>query len=123
MTYRPELTTPPESFTFAAAASDTVRERLFFPGAGTQVETITVGAIGTAPTAGTVGITKGIAASGNTMLSAATFTLSGLTDNTGRAMTLTGTVADIQGDAIDGITIEVVNSDGDIVVNITFKKQ
>lgn len=108
--------------TWEAAASDTVLDRLAFPADGTQVVEIHVAPIGVAGT-GTIAFTKGVAAGGNTMLNAATYDLSGLSDNTLSAMTLTATAADIQGDGSDGITVTVTNTTVPLLVAFTFGAQ
>lgn len=112
----------PWSGTWAAAASDVKRDRAAFPADSTQVVEINVAPIGVAGT-GTIGFTKGIATGGNPLLSAATYDLSGLSANTATAMTLTGTVADLQGGADTGIVIEVTNSTVPLLINITFGAQ
>ena len=108
---------------FPAADSDTNNWRFSPPFASAQIQSITVGAIGTAPTAGTVAFTKGIAAGGNTCLSAATYSLSGLSDNAMAAMALTGTTADLQGGLTDGFVMTVVNTDGPVFASVEWGPQ
>jgi hypothetical protein len=110
------------SGTWPTAAADTVLDRLSFPSDSTEVVAIHVAPIGVAGT-GTVAINAGIAAGGNTMLNAATYDLSGLSDNTLAAMTLTGTAADLQGDDTDGITVTFVNASVPHLITITFGAQ
>jgi len=110
------------SGTWAAAASDTVEDVADFPADGTQVAKINVAPIGVAGT-GTIAFAKGIAGAGGNMLSAATYDLSGLSDNTATEMTLTGTAADLQGDAGTGILVTVTNTSVPILVTITFEAQ
>jgi len=108
------------SLTFAAAASDTVEDRISFPFNSGIVQAIVVAPIGTAATAGTLAVTKGVASGGNTLLDAATFDLTTLSDNTLSVLTLTGTSADRQGGATTGLTIAFANSDAAHLITVIF---
>jgi hypothetical protein len=119
-----------QTVSFAAAAADTVRERLLFPFASSEITSITVAAIGTAPTAGTIAFQAGSGAGGGTLMSTATYSLSGLTANDDAAednftaMTLlTAGTAVLQGDLGHGMTIEVVNVDAPISVLVVYGEQ
>ena len=114
---------PMKSPDFPVAASDVNRWRFSAPFTSAQVQSITVFAIGTAPTAGTVIFSKGIADGGNTLLSAASYSLSGLSDNAGSAMTLTGTAADLQGDKTNGFSMRVTNTDGAVYATVEWGPQ
>lgn len=117
-----------QTFDFAAAPADTVRARAIFPFDAGQVRAIRVAAIGTAPTAGTLAVQRGIGAGGNTMLPSATVPLNLLAANTAgqdnsASPGFTATTADLQGDVGDGITIEVANVDQPVVVMIAIGPQ
>mgnify|MGYP001585100199 CR=1 FL=1 len=118
-----------QTFSFAAAPVDTVRARAIYPFDSGQVRAIYVAALGTAPTAGTLAVQRGIGAGGATMLPSATVALNLLAANTvagadnSASPGLTATTANLQGDVGDGITIEVVNVNQDIVVMIAIGPQ
>lgn len=108
---------------WAASDGDTVNEPISFPFDGAEIKSILVGAVGTAPTAGTISLKKGLDASGAEMIDSGPWALSGLTDDTIAEMTLTGTLADLQGGRTTGITISVNGADGDIIVIVEFGEQ
>ena len=105
---------------FPAAASDTISEVINFPFDGAQVTAIWVTPVGTDATAGTIAVTNGASGAGATMLSTNPTNLAGLGDDTPTSIALTGTVANLQGDAGDAIQISVVNSDAAHKVSVTF---
>jgi len=110
------------SGTWEAAPADTVEDVADFGADGTQVAKINVAPIGVAGT-GTIAFALDIDGGGGNMLSAATYDLSGLSDNTATEMTLTGTTANLQGDAGTGIKITVTNTSVPLLVTITFGAQ
>ena len=116
-----DVIAPPVSITFAAVAPDDVTEFVAFA-ASSRVSKITLGALGTAPTTGTIAI-KNALTGGTTMLNAPTFALSGLTDNTITTMTLTGTAEDLDGTDSDGIAITVENNDSPVMATFYFAAQ
>lgn len=108
---------------FAPAPADTIRAYFSPPFGGAEIKAITVGARGTAPTAGTVAFTRGVSDGGATLLDAATYSLSGLSDDTLTAMTLTATTADLQGGLTQGFLMTVTNSDGTIFASVSWGPQ
>lgn len=102
------------------AGSSTVQESIPFPFDGAKVARIQVAPVGTAGT-GTLAVAQGITGAGNNMLSAASFDLSTLTDDTAEDLTLTGTAADLLGDAGDFLQIEVINTTATLSVVVMFE--
>jgi len=102
---------------FPAAASDTVQEPVSFPFDGSRITRISVAPVGAAGT-GTLTAKRGVAGAGNNMLSAASFDLSTLTGSTATDLTLTGTQADLDGDAGDYLQIEIDSGSVPHIVSI-----
>lgn len=113
----------PFSRAVPAFTPDTVSEPVAYPATATEVAEIELTALATAPTQGTVAFTNGSTGAGNTLLSAATYALSGLTANTKTTMTLTGTAADLQVPADGSLTMTVDNNDQPFLVKIRFSRQ
>lgn len=113
------LLTPSFQVTFPVSAPS-IGESVAFPMDGAQVLRIQITPKGAAATTGTIAVKGGISSGGNTLLSTASVNLSTLTANTPLALTLTGTVADLQGDLGDFLEIVIDNSDAVHHVLITF---
>lgn len=106
-------------YTWPIAAA-TVQESIPFPFDGSQIMAIQVAPVGTAGT-GTLAVANGITGGGNNVLSAASFDLSTLTDDTPTELTLTGTTADLQGDFGDYLQVSVANTTATLKVTVVFE--
>ena len=116
------LRSDPVSLTFGADAISTIEERVGFPFALSEIETILVGPIGVAGT-GTITFEKGMQG-GTNILASASFDVSTLTDNTMEDINdLNGTAANYQGGVIDVVLVSMINCTVPHMVKITFKRQ
>lgn len=110
------------SYAWPAAASDTISQPVLYPFDNAQVDAIVVSPVGVKG-AGTFSVKTVPDGSGNNMLSAASYDLSGLSDNTGYSVPLTATTADIQGSSTAGFRVTITNGTVPHVVTVRFKRQ